>query len=392
VSRAGDLLLVGVDLVLDDRVLPDGWLLVTDGRIAAFGSMRDGTPPATERIEIAGAVVFPGFIDVHVHGGGGGNFGQSEESTERAAAFHSAGGTSGLVATLATASPAELVAQAELLAARAERRAPGPRLLGIHLEGPFISPERRGAHDPAYVRAPDCAEFGRLHRAARGRLRTITLAPELPGYADLAAAAAHAGVLVSLGHTNATGEVLGRAIDAGARSLTHTFNAMRPISHRDPGVVEALTETDVFCELICDGVHVQVPFVHLLRRTVGPDRILLITDALAGTGVSGGVDGVTQRATELRGGAIYLAGTDTLIASVLTMSEAVRRYHEFTGADLVELARVAATNAAVHLGEDHRLGRIRQGYLADLTILDSTLHVVGVLTAGIWTWKAPGMS
>ena len=263
------------------------------------------------------------------------------------------------------------------------------RLLGIHLEGPFISAIRKGAHDPGLIRPPDPAELAALQEASAGRLRLLTAAPELAGFGELAAAATAAGVLITAGHTDARGPEFLRAIAAGTRSLTHTFNGMRPVTHRDPGVLEPIVDSDVFCELICDGVHVSPVFVRLLRLLAGRDRLILITDAVAWAGLPEGEYRSGNRHVEIRDRGVRLAGTDTLAGSTLTMGEAVARYARYTGAGLEELARVASTNAARLLGEDHRIGRIRPGHNADLVVVDATRAPAGVMRAGRWI-RRPG--
>jgi N-acetylglucosamine-6-phosphate deacetylase len=212
----------------------------------------------------------------------------------------------------------------------------------------------------------------------------ITAAPETTGFADLARVAEANSVRVAVGHTDADGPQIRGAIAAGARSLTHTFNAMRPILHRAPGPLEAIVDTDVYCELICDGTHVHPTLVRMLRRLVGENRLVLITDAIEWAGYPDGEYSSVNRRVQMRDGQVRLVGTDTLAGSTLTMGEAVRRYARFTGAGIVELAAVSSTNAACLLGEDHRIGRVQPGYKADLVVLDHDLVCVGVMSGGCW--------
>src|SRR5579875_920331 len=325
------------------EVLPDAWVLVEEGRIADLGGSDRPPPRAAPSVSVRGAAVLPGFVDVHVHGGGGHSFGGDPATTEAVRRFHARGGTTSLLAGLVTSPVGEQLEQVRRLAPCAEEADGGARLLGIHLEGPFISGIRKGAHDPALIRPPDVAELAALCEAAAGRLRLLTAAPELDGFPALAAAAEAAGVRVTAGHTDARGPDFGRAIAAGTRSLTHTFNGMRPVTHRDPGVLEPIVDSDVFCELICDGVHVHPTFVRMLRRLAGQDRLILITDALAWAGLPEGEYRWGNRRVEVRDGGVRLFGTDTLAGSTLTMGEALARYARWTGAGLVELARVSST-------------------------------------------------
>lgn len=381
-------LLVDAVAVVDDEVVPDAWIAIADGHIHAVGAGRDRPPEVDVCTSLHGATVLPGFIDVHVHGGGGSAFGADEAANRRAADFHLLNGTTALLPTLATATMSVLLRGVRTLGRSAEVEPGRARLLGLHLEGPFISPDRRGAHDPTLIRPPDAADLALLRAAGSGRVRLLTAAPERAGFADLAQAAADAGVRLAAGHTDATGAQLRAAIADGVGSLTHTFNAMRPIAQREPGVIEAIVDTAVICELICDGIHVHPALVRTLRMLAGRDRVVLVTDASAWAGRPEGDYQTPDRRVEVRAGAVRMAGTDTLAGSTLTMLAAARNYVAFTGADLPELAAVTSGNAARLLGEHHRLGRIRSGYAADLVVLDDRLDCLGVMSAGVWA-RAP---
>ena len=382
-SPAGEVI-ADADVVVEDEVLQDAWVLVEDGCITDVGGADRPPPRAACRTSVKGAAVLPGFVDIHVHGGGGHSFGGDTASTEAVARFHALAGTTCMLAGLATSPGPGLLDEVKRLRPCYEEVASGARILGVHLEGPFISKIRKGAHDPKLIRRPDPAELAAVHEASGGRVRLVTAAPELDGFADLASAAAAAGIRVSAGHTDAQGPDYLRAIEAGTRSLTHTFNGMRPVTHRDPGVLEPIVDTDVFCELICDGVHVHPTLVRLLRLLVGRDRLILITDAVAWAGLPDGEYRSGIRHVEVRDRGVRLFGSDTLAGSTLTMGEAVARYARYTGAGLVELAQVASTNAACLLGEDHRIGRIRPGHSADLVVVDSARAPVGVMCGGRW--------
>jgi N-acetylglucosamine-6-phosphate deacetylase len=384
-------LLVDAITVVDDELVRDAWIAIADGHIQSIGVGRDQPPAADRSTSLRGATVLPGFIDVHVHGGAGEAFGSDADANERAAGFHLANGTTALLPTLATTTMPQLLQAAGTLGRGDETEPNRPRLLGLHLEGPFISPERKGAHDPALIRPPAGADLTLICEQAHGRVRLVTAAPERAGFADLARTAADTGVRLSAGHTDATGAQLRAAFEAGVESLTHTFNAMRPITARDPGVIAAIVDTTLFCELICDGIHVDPAMVRLLRAAAGRDRVVLVTDASAWAGRPDGDYRTPQRAVEVRSGAVRLAGTDTLAGSTLTMLAAARNYRAFTGADWPELAAVTSGNAARLLGEQHRLGRIRPGYAADLVVLDDRLDCLGVMSAGAWA-RAPGRS
>jgi len=377
-------LLVDAVAVVDDEVVPDAWIAIAAGRIQAVGSSATAPPEAGLRTSLHGATVLPGFIDIHLHGGDGHAFGADERANTSAARFHLLHGTTAILPALATSAMPALRAGAAALGGCAETEPGRARILGLHLEGPFISPERRGAHDPALIRPPSAGDLASLAAAGQGRVRILTAAPERAGFGDLARAAAEAGVLVAAGHTDATGAQLRAAIQAGIGSLTHTFNAMRLVAQREPGVIEAIVDTGVSCELICDGIHVHPALVRALRTLAGRDRVVLVTDASVWAGRPDGDYQSPHRRVEIRNGAVLLPGTGTLAGSTLTMLAAARNYAAFTGADLPELAAVTSGNAARLLGEQHRLGRIGPGYAADLVLLGDRLDCAGVMSGGVW--------
>ena len=377
-------LLTDAQVVTGGRLVSDSWVLVEDGVIADVGKDGCRPPAADARTGLGGALVLPGYVDIHVHGGGGGSFGYDPVSTLRAARFHASYGTTSFLAAISTCPASTLLEHVKQLGSCPEQLDVGCRLLGIHLEGPFISVARRGAHDPALIRPPDKAELGALLAASPGRVRLMTMAPEVPGFQEVARMAHDAGVVIALGHTDADGAQLRDAIAAGARTMTHTFNGMRPVLHRSPGPMEAITDTGVLCELICDGVHVHPTFVRMLRTLVGQDRLVLVTDAGTWAGAPEGHYQAGGRRVDVRSGAAFLHGSDTLAGSTVTMAEVVRRYARFTGAGAVELAAVGSTNAARALGEDHRIGLVEPGHQADLVVLGADLQCLGVMTAGQW--------
>ena len=263
-------LLTGGRVVTPEGVLSPGWIRVAGNLIDAVGSgaATQALPPGLSVTDLHGHWVLPGFVDMHVHGGGGASFtaGPADDA-RRAAAFHRGHGSTTLVASLVTAPLADLEARAAMLAALTDQGV----IAGIHLEGPFLSAVRCGAQDPRHMLAPDVAAFERLHAAAAGHLRVITIAPELPGSAGLIKAAARVGVIAAVGHTDATADVTSAAVDAGATHATHLFNGMRPLHHREPGPAGALLDRDeVTCEVIADGVHLHDTVIRLTARAAGP--------------------------------------------------------------------------------------------------------------------------
>ncbi len=275
-------------VVTPEGVLSPGWIRLAGPLIDAVGP-----GPATEQLplelpvtDLRGHWVLPGFVDLHVHGGGGTSFTEgTADDARRAAEFHRGHGSTTIVASLVTAPLADLETRAAMLAGLVGQGV----IAGIHLEGPFLSTARCGAQDPRYMLAPDVAAFERLRAAAAGHLRVITIAPELPGAAGLIKAAARAGVTAAVGHTDATADVASAAVDAGATHATHLFNGMRPLHHREPGPAGVLLDRDeVTCEVIADGVHLHDTVIRLAARAAGPGRLVLITDAMGAAGMPDG--------------------------------------------------------------------------------------------------------
>ncbi len=368
--------------LLDERgtveggTVEGGWVLLDGGGIAATGT---GAPPgAGDVVDLPGADLVPGFVDLHVHGGGGHSFDDGPDAVARGLAVHRAAGTTRSVVSLVTAPLPDLERSLAGVADLAER---DPTVLGAHLEGPFLAPSRRGAHDPRHLRAPTPGDVDRLLAAARGTLRQVTLAPELPGGLDAVRAFAAAGVVVAVGHTEADAALTAGAVDAGARLLTHALNAMPGLHHREPGPVgAALADPRVTLELVLDGAHVH-PAVAKLLLDGAPGRVALVTDAMAAAGGGDGEHRIGDLAVTVAGGRAVLAGTGTLAGSTLTQDAALRAA---LAAGVGPVAAVAALTAvpARALGLGHRLGRLAPGYAADVVALGADRSVTAVWAAG----------
>jgi N-acetylglucosamine-6-phosphate deacetylase len=380
-------LLAGGRVVTPDGVLNPGWILVTGDLIGAVGpgDGRDQAAPGLPVTEVRGRWVLPGFVDLHVHGGGGASFTEgSIDEASSAAAFHRAHGSTTMLASLVTAPLAELEARAGLLADLAEEGV----IAGLHLEGPFLSLTRRGAQDARHMMAPDVAVFERLHAAARGHLRVITIAPELPGAAEVIRAAVRAGVTVAVGHTDASAEVTSAAVDMGATHATHLFNGMRPWHHREPGPAGALLDRDeVTCEIIADGVHLHDMTVRLAARAAGPGRLVLVTDAMAAAGMPDGRYRLGSGRVDAAGGVARLAGESGepgAIAGSTATTAAVVRHAVAAGLPVSEAAAAASTTPARVLGLGDRTGALRPGLAADLVVCDDEFRLSGVMRQGRW--------
>jgi N-acetylglucosamine-6-phosphate deacetylase len=361
----------------------EGDVVVRDGRIAAVGS---ATAAAGEIVELGGRWVLPGFIDVHVHGGGGAQCNTRDaDEVRRVAAFHARHGTTALLATTVAAPVDDLLGALQAIeAARSGPRSGEAEVLGTHLEGPFLNPSWPGAMEGDVFLAPDVDVLLRL--LAGGRVLAMSLAPELPGAPAVIERASAQGVRISLGHTDATYAQARAAVEAGARAVTHAFNAMRPLHHREPGMVGAALDLDeLVCEVICDGVHVDPVAVRLLVERKGAKGTMLVTDAIEATGLPDGEYRLGDRRVTVRDGRATLPGHDTIAGSTLTMDRALRNAIAFTGASIPDAAAMAATTPAQLLGIADRKGSIVEGLDADLAILEPRdLTLAGVLVRGEW--------
>jgi N-acetylglucosamine-6-phosphate deacetylase len=365
--------------------LADGWVHVRETRIAALGS---GPAPASGAAVArlpAGACIAPGFIDLHVHGGGGAQVGPDPGAVAEVAAFHARHGTTGLLATTVPAPEETLRDTVRAVAAVARRpQAGAAEILGCHLEGPFVSPARPGALEVRHLRAPDQAELARLLDAGGGSVQMIAIAPELPGALELIAAAADEGVVVAIGHTDATYDEALAGIDRGARAATHLFNAMRPLHHREPSPAGAALATPrVTAELIADGVHVHPAMLRVVHAAKGAHRVALVTDAIQAAGLPDGDYALGEQPIAVRGGEARTAA-GALAGSTLTMDRAVRLCAQEAGIPLIDALCMASATPAALLGIGELRGRIAPGADADLVVLDEALQAIGTMVGGRW--------
>jgi N-acetylglucosamine-6-phosphate deacetylase len=372
------IVLTNARVVTADGVLTDGWVQVDGTRIAAAGN---GTAPPGDALDLAGAWLLPGFIDIHVHGGGGHDVASTARDLAAAVAFHRSHGTTRTLISLAAAPLDDLARQLGWIA---DLVASGPstsgHVVGAHLEGPFLSPERRGAQNPANLLLPDRETFAELLAAARGTLRCITIAPELPGALDLIADAVAAEVVAAIGHSDATYAEAVAGVEAGASLATHLCNGMRPFDHREPGVVLAALDR-LTCEVINDGLHVHPMVTALVARD--PGRLVLVTDAMGAAGAGDGEFTLgDQIVTVLEGEARLPSGS--LAGSTLTMDVALRRAVLDSGLSIEAASAAASGNPARVLNLADSCGRIAAGLDADLVVLDADLRLQRVMSLGAW--------
>ncbi|MFB2554757.1 N-acetylglucosamine-6-phosphate deacetylase [Herbiconiux liangxiaofengii] len=405
-GSAHPLLVHGARKLDADGVLDDFWLLTHGGTVVATGTgdgwrthvgerrsfgatteARSDVPssgpetPSPEAdpivVDAGGDWLTPGFIDLHAHGGGGFSFDDGTDAIRSALAVHRTHGTTRSVISLVANPPHVLAASLDAIARLA---AHDPLVLGSHLEGPFLAPARKGAHNVDFLGVPTHHVLKQLLEASEGRLAQVTIAPELPGALEAIDTFAASGAVVAIGHTDADYALTRRAFDRGATLLTHAFNAMPGIHHRHPGpVTAALDDPRVTLELIADGVHVH-PAVLALAFAAAPDRIALVTDAMAAAGAPDGAYRLGTLDVTVADGVATLTGTDTIAGSTLTQDAALRAIVA-AGVDPVAAVTALTATPARVLGRPD-LGRLRPGLAADLVLLTHTFHVRHVWAAG----------
>jgi N-acetylglucosamine-6-phosphate deacetylase len=378
--------LAGARTVLPTGIVDDGRVLVEGTRITATGDA--GRPPHSPSgagapvVDLTGHWLVPGFVDLHNHGGGGASFTSgSAEDVLTGIRTHREHGTTTLLASTVTDETDELVQRAGLLSELAEQG----DLAGIHFEGPFISPCRKGAHSAALLRDPDPAEVRKLVDAARGQARMVTLATELPGGLDSVRLLAEQGVIAAVGHTDATYEQTLAAIDAGATVATHLFNAMPTLGHRAPGPVTALLEDErVTVELINDGTHLHPAALRLAFHHAGASRVAFITDAMDAAGFGDGRYLLGPLEVEVSEGVARLVEGGSIAGSTLTLDRAFQRAVTVDGLPVEDVVAALSANPARLLGLSDQVGSLAPGTYADLVVLDEDFALKGVMRRGEW--------
>lgn len=368
------------------EIIDRGAVVVSDeGQIVYVGPVENAGRADGLRMDMRARIVAPGFIDVHVHGGKGVTFGTPGRIAEdlRVYSEWAAGtGVTGFLCSIAAPDTETLIQVVRSFADTLNASVPGAEALGLHLEGPFISKQKKGVFNPAWLRQPTMDEAEVVLQAGRGWIRQITLAPELPGAREVAARFRAAGVVVSLGHTDANYEVASAALRGNFTHVTHTFNAQRGFQHREPGVFGAvMTSDEVTAELIADTIHVHPGAMKMLLRCLGTDRIVLITDGMAGAGLRDGTyDLVGFKVTVKDGRATLSDGT--LAGSTATLSQCVRNVNRKVGVPLPEAVKMASLNPARAMGFAARLGSIAVGKDASLVVIDEEVNVYMTMVKG----------
>ncbi|GAA2644434.1 MULTISPECIES: N-acetylglucosamine-6-phosphate deacetylase [Streptomyces] len=380
-GSAHSTVLSGARVVLPTGTVANGRVIVDGDRIA--GSAHEGA----RTVDLSGHWIVPGFVDTHNHGGGGASFTSgTAEDVLKGVRTHREHGTTTLVASTVTGDLDELARRAALLAELTQQG----EIAGIHFEGPFINPCRKGAHKEDLLRDPDPAEVRKLIDAAHGAARMFTLATELPGGLDSVRLLAEHGVIAAIGHTDATYEQTRAAIDAGATVATHLFNAMPPLAHREPGPIAALLEDErITVELINDGTHLHPAALELAFHHAGAHRVALITDAMDAAGFGDGTYHLGPLEVEVRHGVARLVEGGSIAGSTLTLDTAFKRSVTLDKLPVESVVQAISANPAKLIGLYDEIGSLEPGKYADLVVLDAAFELKGVMRRGEWIVNPP---
>jgi N-acetylglucosamine-6-phosphate deacetylase len=379
--------LKNANVVTPDGVVSKGIIDVENGRIKQIRKESDSKFDDKNAIDLKGKYVFPGFIDLHVHGGGGGSFNSVDPvDHEKARSYHLQHGSTSMLTTTSTTEFEFLEKVLTSLSVSAKMPIKGSRVLGIHTEGPFISPKRNGAHHIPLILEGSNELMDRLISASNNLVSMVTVAPEIKGGLDLIKHLISKTIVASLGQSEATFEEATKGIELGATSTTHTFNAMSPLQHREPGMVGAVLDADdIFCEAILDGIHIHPVAFRVLLARKGIDKVNLVTDSTSYAGEGDGKFSRPDGRTLIKdGGRIVIEGSNTLAGSSLNMNMALKNCLKFSTVDLSDLSKLTSLNAAKIIGCENDLGSIEIGKIADLVVLDANFDTQAVMMEGVW--------
>lgn len=377
--------LINAAIVTEEGVLAGGTITFAEERIVSIEPASNSAAPFEgETIDAAGGWVLPGFVDVHVHGGYGGDFmDASAESLDKITRFHGGNGTTSIVATTVTASREDISRVLASVHAYQQQPMPGAQVVGVHLEGPFVNPKWKGAQNPAYMLPPQKEWLIEWTKQYPGLIRQVTLAPEIEGALDLIEWLSVSGIVAAAGHTDATYDQIEAAVERGLSQAVHTYNAMTPLHHRNPGTVGAvLTDPRIHAEVIADGHHVHPAAIRLVTLVKNDHNLLLITDAMAAAGLGDGLYDLGGLAVNVKAGVATLAEGNSLAGSTLTMIEALRFVVEKVGLTVPEASVMASGNPARQLGLFEQTGSLAVGKQADVLLVSSGLKLERVWAKG----------
>ena len=378
-------------IITGGRVFTGGELretevLVAGERIAAIGEGLDRTGCGV--FDLRGNILSPGFIDIHTHGGDGIDINAAERSDYlKLSRFFASQGVTGFLASILTDTEEATNRAIDAAVDFIENPEPGAKCLGIHLEGPFLCEKYKGAMPPELLREGDAGLFRRYQQRAKGHVRYMTVAPEVPGVLDMLGEIRGECVL-AMGHSDADYETASAAIDAGVESCTHTFNVMSLFHQHRPAVMGAVLERDVYCEAICDGRHLHPGTVRMLLKCKGWDRVCAITDSMQAAGLPDGQYKLGVNDVTVTDGDAKITGTDIRAGSTLTLAQAVKKISAFTGAGPEKVLPLLTANPAKLIGEFHRRGDIAVGKDADFVVLSGGLDVLATCSAGKFVYAA----
>ncbi len=364
---------------------PDGMqtadVLVEDGRITAVGEGL--TAAGAQAVDAAGLLVMPGFLDIHTHGAVGVDMnGADKEGLAKVSAFFASQGVTGFLPTLLTDSHEALLQYVHTIGMAAPEITEGAAVLGIHLEGPYLCAEYKGAMPEHLLQTPDFSKFMQYQKASGGRIRRMTVSPEVEGVEHFIPKAVASGVSISIGHSGADYDTAWRCIRCGAASATHTFNAMKLLHQHFPAISGAVLESDIYAEAICDGIHLHPGTVRILLKAKGEERVIAITDSIMAAGLGDGRFKLGVNDVIVKNGDAVLADGGSRAGSTLTMSRAFANLRRFTGLPPYRLAKLLSANPADLLGLGDRKGRLLPGYDADITLISDEGAVAATFVEG----------
>ncbi|MEM1863990.1 MAG: N-acetylglucosamine-6-phosphate deacetylase [Desulfurococcaceae archaeon] len=377
-------------IIAPNMVIKDGYVVIEDGVIKSVGK-EPFKGPTSESIDLEGQLLLPGLIDTHTHGISGLDITMNPDPSVllEMSSHYARHGVTGFLATTVSAPHDVLLKACKAFkdAKDSWRPSHGARLLGLHLEGPYISPEMPGAMNPLFIRKPSIRELEEYIEVSGRNIRQITIAPEIEGIDELITYARLNNIVVSAGHTNASYETGLNKIAMGISKATHIFNAMRGIHHREPGIALSLLQArGVFVELIADFIHLHPGVVKMVIDYASPDRVVLVTDSIAATDMPDGVYELGGLKISVERGVCKLVGADKLAGSTLTMDKAIRNIVEL-GYSLVDVVKMASLTPAKSIELDIKIGDIKPGYRADLVVLDEGFNVLKTIVNGVIVYE-----